>query len=165
MSDNVCVVFYSRTGNTAAVADDIATAFDEPTVHRIVPRTDRSYPNWLARSFVPGSTVPICSVETDLRGYDAVFLGTPKWTLSCPPFTEYLTRVTLDGTRAGLFVTYGGFDEQRYTRRLAGRLRELGATVPATLRVQRDSIGTPEYERGVRRFCDQVASGSGNEGE
>ncbi|KAB1197138.1 MULTISPECIES: hypothetical protein [Haloferax] len=163
----VVVVHYSRTGTTAQVAADVTAALEagagtdsgeqvDPRTERIDPRRERSYWNWLARSFVPGSRVSIRPVDIDLRDVRAVFLGTPKWTLSCPPVTEFCRRVTFDETPVGVFLTYGGFDEERYARSLAATLRDRGADVRATLLVQRDEVGSGSYHDQVERFCERV---------
>lgn len=152
------VVYYSRTGNTHSVARAIATHLESPAVERIRPVRQRRYVNWLARSCVPQSKVAIQPTETELSRYDAVFLGTPKWTLSCPPVTEYLERASFDGTPIGVFLTYGGFDEQRYLARLVDRIEAQRGDVVATLRVQRDAVDTNECVRKVAEFCDEVIS-------
>ena len=156
LPSNVCIAYYSRTGTTRSVAETVAERFLAATVNRIRPEVERRYADWLLRSAVPGSSVPIEPIQTDLREYDAIFLGTPKWTLSCPPFTEFLRRASLEEVPTGVFLTYGGFDEERYLRRIASTLRANGADVRATLRVQRDAIDTPECDAGVARFCDAV---------
>ncbi|MFB6130379.1 MAG: flavodoxin family protein [Salinigranum sp.] len=153
------VVYYSRTGNTRAVARAIASRLDAPTVERIRPAKRRPYWNWLLRSAVPGSRVDVRPVETVPSRYDAVFLGTPKWTLSCPPVTEYLERVDFGGATVGAFLTYGGFDEERYRRRLVEKVRDRGGTVAATALVRRDAIGTPEFDEAIGRFCREVTDG------
>lgn len=157
------VVYYSRTGTTERVATDLASRLanrtadpDGPAVHRIRPRTDRRYPNWLARSFVPGSRVPIEVMATDVTDADHLLIGSPKWTLSCPPVTEYLARLTATDVPTGVFLTYGGFDEQRYLDRLVERVEDAGADVVATLLVKRDRVGSAEYERGLASFVDAV---------
>jgi flavodoxin len=155
---NVLVAYYSRTGNTHRLATTVAARFESPTVTRIRPTVDRAYPRWLLRSFVPGSAVRIEPVQTDLRSYDAVFLGTPKWTFSCPPFTAFLERLSVDGVPTGVFLTYGGFDAERYLRELVATLRDRGADVRATLRVQRDVVGTRDSAKGVEDFCREVLS-------
>lgn len=163
--DDVVVAYYSRTGTTARVAADVTVAIESAAgertgvrTERIAPRRQRSYWNWLARSFVPGSRVAIRPVETDLRDARAVYLGTPKWTLSCPPVTEFCRRAAFDGTPVGLFVTYGGFDERRYARSLAADLAEQGVDVRATLLVRRDDVGAGAYRDRVERFCERVLS-------
>lgn len=156
------VVYYSRTGTTHAVATDVAAGLDAPAVHRVRPTTERSYPNWLARSFVPGSTVPIEPVPTDLRDAEVVVLGTPKWTFSCPPVTALLRRADLGGVPVGLVLTYGGFDEERYADALVDRLTGMGADVRARLLVKRDDVGAAGYDERVRAFSEQLVGGSGD---
>lgn len=150
------VVYYSRTGTTHSVATDLADHLPDAQRHRIRSVTERSYPNWLARSFVPGATVDVDPVRTDVRDASAVFLGTPKWTVACPPVNAYVERLRAEGVPLGLFVTYGGFDEHRYARRLSQRLDERGADVRARLLVQRDEVGTDAYERGLAEFVAAV---------
>lgn len=150
------VVYYSRTGTTAALADRVCASLEDPDCRRIRPRGERSYPNWLLRSFVPGSTVPIEDPTVDPAAYDAVLLGTPKWTFSCPPVTEFLRRVAFDGVPTGVFLTYGGFDERRYARSLRTRLRRRGATVAGTLLVKRGRVADAACQSGVQQFCEAV---------
>ncbi|MFB6069577.1 MAG: flavodoxin family protein [Halanaeroarchaeum sp.] len=153
------VVSYSRTGTTRRVADDLVERLASPERLSIEPTTERRYANWLLRSFVPGATVPIEPIRTDLGAADALFLGSPKWTLSCPPVTAFVNRLRAEGVPAGLFVTYGGFDERRFARSLAGRMREAGADLQAKLLVERDAVGGREYESGLEAFLDAVVDG------
>jgi hypothetical protein len=160
----VVVAYYSRTGTTERVAIDLAEGVPDVRTIEIEPRTERSYPNWLLRSFVPDSTVPIEPVPTDLSDARALFVGTPKWTLSCPPVSAFLEQLTAQDVPVGLFLTYGGFDERRYARRMSDRLERSGATVAARLLVKRDRIDSttegdgagPAYESGLERFRTAV---------
>lgn len=147
------VVYYSRTGTTAAVTESVADALGATAVERIRPRSERRYLHWLALSAIPESTVPIEPVATDPRRYDAIVLGTPKWTLSCPPVNAFLERAPLGENPVGLVVTYGGFDHRRYARALSARIRTAGARVPARLLVQRDRVGSAAAREGIRAFC------------
>lgn len=160
---DVCILYYSRTGTTHAVARQAWQRLDAPTVERIRPVEPRSYPNWLARSFVPGSSVPIDPVDATPADYDAVLLGTPKWTLSCPPVTRLLADADFSGTTLGLFLTYGGFDYARYAQRLVERLEAEGATVAATLLAKRDRVGDPGTAEGVGTFCEAVVEAAGSD--
>lgn len=156
----VVVVYYSRTGTTERVATDLADAISDARTIEIQARTERSYPNWLLRSFVPKSTVPIEPVPTDFSDARALFVGTPKWTFSCPPVSAFLEELTARDVPTGLFVTYGGFDERRYAKRMSDRLERSGANLAARLLVKRDRIGSApmgkerrtSYEAGLDRF-------------
>lgn len=154
--DEIVLTYYSRTGTTARVATDLTAGFADPTVQRIRPETERRYWNWLARSFVPGSTVPIEGVDTDLEEASVLVLGSPKWTLSCPPVTAFIEQSSLAGVPTALFVTYGGFDERRYMDRLVERVADTGADVVATLLVKRDRVGSKRYEEALDEFVAAV---------
>lgn len=150
------VAYYSRTGTTEAVARTVIGSLPDPAIERLRPERRRRYLDWLARSFVPGSTVPIRPVEHDPGDHDAVFLGSPKWTLSCPPVTAYLDRVAFDGAAVGLFLTFGGFDQERYADRLVERLRGQGAASVETLLVKRDRVESGAYEDEIPAFVEAV---------
>ncbi|MEF8786905.1 MAG: flavodoxin domain-containing protein [Haloarculaceae archaeon] len=151
----VLIAYYSRTGTTETLAEQLAATLPEPTTECIMLLSERRYLNWLCRSFVPGWGVNIEPPDNDPQMYDAVFLGVPKWTVNCPPITTYMSEVSMDSLPVGLFVTYGGFDEQRYVRALAEQLTGLGAETPAWLLVQRDRVQDISLE-DVERFCDAV---------
>lgn len=149
------VVYYSRTGTTEMVADQLEAALSNPTVEEISPSAERGYLNWLCRSFAHGLSVDIESPRYDPQAYDSVFLGTPKWTVNCPPVTAYLSAVSLADVPVGLFLTYGGFDQRRYARELTRRLQRGGAEVPARLLVQRDQARSIP-DAALKRFLDSV---------
>lgn len=155
---NTLVVYYSRTGTTRLLARKLIQQLPDPDVTRIRPRRERSYANWLARSFLPNATVDIEPVPHDLREYDAVFLGSPKWTLSCPPVNAFLEQVNLQDVPVGVFVTYGGFDERRYASSLASTIRERGGSTRAKLLVQRDQVRKPGLRTRIDTFIDHVTA-------
>lgn len=66
VTGDVYVAYYSRTGATRAVAERIAAAVPSARVVRFRPRREPSYAEWLLRSCVPGSRVPIEDAPTDL---------------------------------------------------------------------------------------------------
>lgn len=153
----VAVVYYSLTGNTDAVARKIAdTLGNQVKTERIRPTKRRSYPNWLLRSLVPGAKVDVHDVDVDTEKHDTVFLGTPKWSLSCPPFNGFVSEENLSGTRIGLFLTYGGFDEKRYARSLRNRIEQEGSEVPATLSVNSAAVDTERCSSAVQRFVEDA---------
>ncbi|MFB6081310.1 MAG: flavodoxin family protein [Halanaeroarchaeum sp.] len=152
----IAVVYYSRTGTTERVATDLADRVPRPAVQHVEPTTERRYPTWLLLSFVPGATVPIADLQTDLRQADALLVGTPKWTLACPPTNAFVRALEATDVPTGLFVTYGGFDERRFADDLARRLVAAGADLRATLLVQRDAVGADDYADGLETFLDAV---------
>lgn len=154
---STAVVFYSYTGNTRRVAEHLAETTDS-TMHEVEPTRSRSYPNWLLRSFVPRSTVDLkdASVSDDV---DAVYLGSPKWTVSCPPVNAWIDSVDLAGRSTGLFVTHAGFHVDAFVERLKSTAASGGAEPEAVLLVHRDRVERLPRTQAVRKFEYAVLSG------
>jgi len=123
----------------------------------IVSTRERSYLHWLAYSFVPDSEVEIENPEMELSVYDAVLLGFPKWTFSCPPWNRFIRKVkSVSGPKFFLFMTCGGFDEQRFLRSIARKLTKMGCNVVESLTVKRTQIFEETYGRSVDAFAKRL---------
>jgi flavodoxin len=103
------VVYYSRNGNTRAVARQIAevTGGDlEEIIERGVKRS--GILGWL-RSGRDGMLQRNSTIEPakrDVNQYDTVFVGSPVWAGNLvPAVRSYLASVNPDGKRLGLFCT------------------------------------------------------------
>jgi len=154
------VVYFSWTGNTRQVAESIADVLQRQmkvTVEEIKPLRERTYLEWLALSCIPNSRVKILLPAPNPWDYDVVFLGTPKWTLSCPPVNEYLHSITgIQGKNLMAFLTYGGFDEVRYARGVIAEIRRKGMKPGETLMVSRGEVMTRSYLPKVESFCSRA---------
>lgn len=62
-------------------------------------------------------------------------------------------------------MTDGGFDEERYARGLAERLRALGAAHVTSLLVKRDRVGGPDFEAAVASFVAETVAGANATGQ
>lgn len=110
-------------------------------------------------SFIPSSKVKIQPVVEDLSKYDVIVLGGPKWTVSCPPLNSYLSRVSgCEGKIGAIFITYGGFGEDKYLNGLVKKMRIKGMDVRATLLARRSLVKSGEYVGKIKAFCDEVKS-------
>ncbi|RPJ86899.1 MAG: hypothetical protein EHM18_03865 [Acidobacteria bacterium] len=156
----ILVVYYSFTSTVESLARSIETHLargHQVTVTRIRPVRNRPYWQWLLLSFIPGCSVAITGPPPNLDGFDRICLGFPKWTLSCPPLNRYLAMLPIlpPETSIGLFMGFGGFDEDRYLREVTARVSRRGRLV-ASLAVKRKLAGTPESLSLVRQFCDAL---------
>ena len=123
----------------------------------IRPVHSRGYAGWLARSFIPGWRERIRPVIIDLSRFDLVCLGFPKWTLSCPPLNEYLQLLERpQGKPFALFMSYGGFDEERYFRGIRRKIERAGAQVCCTTKVRRSALREGQHAASVTLFCDCI---------
>jgi len=156
----VLIAFFSYTGNTRCIAqalsENLRRSCDVETVE-IIPTRRRSYLHWLTYSFVPESQVEIENPQTDLSVYDAVLLGFPKWTFSCPPLNRFLHKLSgFEVPESFLFMTCGGFDEKRYLHSLTEKLANMGFNIIESLTIRRRRIREGTYRPAADAFTERV---------
>jgi len=154
------VAYYSYTGNTKRIAQALAERlrnFFDVEIVEIAPTRRRWYLHWLAYSFVPDSEVEIENPEVELSQYDVVLLGFPKWTFSCPPLNRFIRKLrSLNKPRFYLFMTCGGFDEQRFLDSFTHKLASIGCNVAGSLTVERKQIHRETYRESVDSFVKHI---------
>jgi len=154
------VAYFSYTGNTRRVAEAVTerlrTSCDVETVE-IIPTRKRSYLHWLVYSFVPDSEVEIENPEIEVSAHHGVLLGFPKWTFSCPPLNRFIHRLRgVTVPKFFLFMTCGGFDEERFLRSFSRKLAQIGCNVVESLIVNRRQISEGAYEELLELFVQRV---------
>jgi len=156
----ILVAYYSYTGNTKRIAQALAERLRnscDVEIMEIVPTRRRCYLHWLAYSFVADSEVEIENPEVELSQYDVVLLGFPKWTISCPPLNRFIRRLgSLDKPRFFLFMTCGGFDEQRFLDSLTRKLTKIGCNIAGSLTIERKQIQRETHYRSVDSFVKRI---------
>ncbi|MDE6478353.1 MAG: NAD(P)H-dependent oxidoreductase [Alphaproteobacteria bacterium] len=108
------VAYYSRSGNTATVAELIKSATDAD-IFEITTADANHYPaeyrsaTVVAKSEIENGTFPAINAIPDLTQYDTVFVGTPCWwgTMAGPVHT-FLTTADLSGKTVIPFNTHEG---------------------------------------------------------
>lgn len=106
------VLYYSQTGNTKAVAQEIATALgaDMEEVIPVEPY-DGTYEETIQRCIREreGGILPkIQPIQADLAAYDIIFLGYPVWFGTCAlPMLTCLDEMNLAGKKLVPFCTFG----------------------------------------------------------
>ena len=156
----ILIVYFTFTSNVQKLAEALHSEverFGDVDLVGIESWAPHGYWGWLARSFIPRWRTPIKETLTDLDRYDIVFLGFPKWTLSCPPLNEYIKLMNFSrGKRIALFMSYGGFDQDRYLRGIVGRLTKKGARIVAVQAIKRSQTREATYPRAIRQLCRQA---------
>ena len=106
------VLYYSLTGTTKAVAEEIAAdlAADIEEITCVDPY-DTNFQACIARCIQEreaGVLPEINPVKADLTQYDVVFIGYPVWFGTyAPPVTKWLEGVDLSGKKVVPFCTFG----------------------------------------------------------
>ena len=146
------VAYFSWTGHTRQVAEEIAAALDADveTIREVNARS-----GWTAyiRSIwevLTARLVPIVAPGKDPAAYDLVVLGTPVWAgRMSSPLRAYITRQTASLSRIAVFCTEGGASGEKVVREIS----ELCGTSPvATLVVTEPEIRSGEWRHKVAEF-------------
>lgn len=106
------VVYYSQTGNTKAVATEIATKLGAD-IDEIIPV--EPYENDFKATIERGKKEldegifpEIQSLTCNAAGYDVIFIGFPVWFGTyAPPVATFLNQVDLKGKKIVPFCTFG----------------------------------------------------------
>ena len=106
------VLYYSQTGNTKAVAEEIATKLgaDIEEITMVNPY-DTGFKATIDRCMQEreqGIIPEIQPVKADVANYDVIFIGFPVWFGTyAPPVANYLSQVDLSGKKIVPFCTFG----------------------------------------------------------
>ncbi len=106
------VLYYSLTGNTKMVAEEIATKLgaDIEAIEAVNPY-DTNFQACLQRCMQEreaGEIPEIEPVKADLNRYDVIFIGYPVWFGTyAPPVATFLANNNLDGKKIVPFCTFG----------------------------------------------------------
>ena len=106
------VLYYSQTGNTKAVANEIATKLgaDIEEITMVNPY-DTGFKATIDRCMQEreqGIIPEIQPVKADVANYDVIFIGFPVWFGTyAPPVANYLSQVDLSGKKIVPFCTFG----------------------------------------------------------
>lgn len=106
------VLYYSQTGNTKAVAQEIASRMDAD-MEEILPVKpyDGDFKATIERCMrdqEQGNITEIKPVAADIAKYDIIFIGYPIWFGTyAPPIATYLEKVDFSGKTVVPFCTFG----------------------------------------------------------
>ncbi|MGC9307320.1 MAG: flavodoxin family protein [Thermoplasmatota archaeon] len=150
------VIYYSRTGNTEMVAEELAEALSCPA-EKVNDGVKRSGLLGLLRSgkqAAKGSTTELEPLEHTPGDFDLVVIGTPVWggTMSTPvrSFLE-MHRDALP--EVAFFCTAGG---DKTAQTFTDMENCCGQSPVATLAVSRAMIKKEEWRPAVERFIREV---------
>jgi len=162
----ILLAYFSFTGNTEKVGNLILNNFKRNRIDcdlfKIKPLLNLPYLLWLLLSFVPGLPFPLKNLKLlNLKFYDVIVLGTPKWTFNCPPVTSFIYFLKKMANpqkklKIAVFLTYGGFREDIYLEKLERKLNKSGFSVIAVRKFKRADIQQNKIEEDAQRFCFEI---------
>jgi flavodoxin len=151
------VVYYSRTGNTEKVANEIAQALGADT-ETIIDKKSRKGPiGWLSAGKDSTRKIPadIEEPKKEPSAYELVVIGTPvwAWTVSAPVLA-YLNKFTGKLPEVAFFLTYDGNMEKTFEDMTAAA----GKTPKATLAVHHKELKRGAHAGQVKEFVAKLSS-------
>ena len=124
------VIFYTRTGNTRFVAEEIATVLGSdlrPLVDKKERKGAWGY-FWAGFDALMQNKTRLGDFQIDLGQYDLIFLGTPNWAANVPPaIRTFLGQSYLNNKKVVFFCTQDGMGAGRVFNNL--RLLAKGAEI------------------------------------
>ena len=116
------VVYFSRTGYTRRVAEEIARAAGADCVEIHEHSSRKGFLGYWrsAREALRGTAIEIKPGQLNPRDYALVVLGTPVWASNMSsPMRAYIDRHRRDFARIALFCTQGGSGAEKVLQRMA----------------------------------------------
>lgn len=152
------VVYYSRTGTTKTVAEEVAQKLgaDVEEIKDSVKRT--GIWGWLisGRDGMKRNLTKIRHLEKDPGDYDLVVVGTPIWAgnISAPTRT-FLRAFKKNFKKVAFFCTMGGRSFENTFKEMT---EEAGKEPVAELAIREKELNQGEYESQLEEFASKLKS-------
>ncbi|MFP4051432.1 MAG: flavodoxin family protein [Thermoplasmata archaeon] len=147
------VAYYSRTGYTKKLAEDISSELGGES-EEIIDMKDRSGVLGYLRSSwgaMRGKRPEIKEPEYDPTDFDVTIIGTPLWVQRpATPVVTYLDKYSKRFNKTAYFCTLGGSGEEKTFR----RMEELAKEPLDTLSLTTNTVKEGDYQHEVKRFID-----------
>ncbi len=158
------VIVYSRSGNTAAMAAEIAGRLGAPTVAIGAPAYGDDFFGWTRASYDAWNklTTEIEVPDHDLAPYGWIFLGSPIWWYRpSPPLWRYLEGSDLRGKKVVLFNTFNSRFKEEEIAEFRALVKEKGGQLVDHVYVRRgriyDQLSRQEMLIEIRARLDERA--------
>ena len=157
MQSKILVAYFSHSGNTAAVARQIADKTGA-VLYEIRPQT--AYPNEYSQlldqakeEIRSGFLPPLQPPLPDISGYDIVFLGSPNWWGTYAPAAgAFLAQYDWSGKTVVPFFTHGGGGMQSCSRDMQKKLRQANLGPAAAFRGRSGGADEKELEKWLAKI-------------
>lgn len=155
--NQVAVVVFSRSGNTAVLARHIAEKTGGTLFFVQAEAYAPGLPGWInAMQDARSKTAVITPESIDLSEFDTVFLGAPIWLYSpAPPVWQLAGNTEFSGQHIVLFNTYNSHFEQSYIDALETLVKANGAQSFEHVAVLRGRMGSQLTTAEMLRLFDQ----------
>lgn len=153
------VVYYSLTGKTHVVAQALAKELGAD-VRRVEDVEKPSVGWWFivtaSLAAIGGAEAEIKPIDTDFKGYDRVFVGSPVWGGSpSTPLNAFFARADFTGKNVIPFMTMGGDDASGALRKMSERIEKKGGKIAGAFAISSGKATDEELARKAREFAQR----------
>ncbi len=156
------ILYYSRSGATAKVANALGTALSADIKEIKCPRYQSGWFAYLRAGYdsVKGRLPLIDVPEVVFEDYDLVIIGAPIWT-SYPalPLRSFLAQKPELPGRVAVFLTYGGHSPAEKAVKMVEGLLHIPLEV--SLELPHDQVVEGRYSDAVDTFVAKLNAGDG----
>jgi len=151
------VVFFTRTGNTKRVAEELATKL-KADIEELSDLKNRSgIVGWLraGKGGASGKSTEIKAVKSDVLKYDLVLLGTPVWAGNvCPAVRAFIEQNKSEMKKVAFFSSQKSAEEQR----VFGEMEKVCGKKPVgKLIVHSSELSSGILSEKVAKFASELA--------
>jgi flavodoxin len=154
---DVLVVYYSRSGNTEAMAREIARKFDADIVKIKAERYTLDYQGWRNANNDADDKVTTTEIKpdiVDMSKYRLVFLGSPIWWYRpAPPLWAFVENNDFQGKNVVLFNTFNSRFKVEEVEAFQRKIEEKGGRLIDHLFIRR---GRVYYQKSGRQLIQEV---------
>ncbi|MEN7982665.1 MAG: flavodoxin family protein [Nanoarchaeota archaeon] len=148
----ILVVYYSRTGNTKLVAEQIAKLLNAD-LDEIIDEKDRKRKviGWVISGYdALKKELTKINHKENPKNYNLVIIGTPNWAgTMTPAIRTYLTKNKLKNV--AFFCTFGGNEGHVFQD-----MESLSAKPKYVLGLRDKKITPEESMRRIKKFCEKI---------
>ncbi|MFH1221547.1 MAG: hypothetical protein V1492_00505 [Candidatus Micrarchaeota archaeon] len=151
------VVFYSRTGTTKKLAEDMAAALGCDTEELLDTRDRKGVMGYLlaGRDATLKSLTTLQPLQKDPAAYDLVLIGTPVWSFNISvPVRAYIVENWEKFRRVAFFCTQGSTGAENAFREME---MLCGKKPIAKLAVSTRDVVNRKYEEKLTEFIQEVS--------
>lgn len=145
---SMAIVYFSKTGNTKKAAK-LMKEIKNVKLYNI-KSLNLPKPIWLFLSLLPPAiwkfiNIPIhIEPSFDIYKYDVIAIGFPKWGFMTPPISSFISKYDLSDVSLLPFMTYGGWDYERFYNKICNMLEKNGGKIIGRLLIKRKLLQDSE---------------------
>lgn len=152
----ILIVYYSRTGTTKIVANELAKKLEADSEEIIDKKNRKGAINWIiaGRDAVLGRLTNIEDIRYNPADYDLVLVGSPTWAGRITPAIKTFTRNNIEKIKKlAIFTTQGSDKRQAAIDDFKKAFNK--ADMPELWVPTKDVIGN-NYEEKINNFISKV---------